>query len=223
MELTEIFAIVRKRISLILIITILSTVTVGVVSFFILKPQYKADISVIIGKPVTEGSQKTDTYNDLMMYQQMVKTYSILVKSRAVSQDVIDQLGLKIKVEELQTMVSATPQQNTEFLTITVKSGSAEEAVKIANQLAKSLKQVSYKVKNQDNVQLLDDAQFPDSPDKPKPILNMAIAFFLGLMASVGIAFLLEYMDNTIKSQEDIEKLLNIPVIGIIPEFKDEE
>lgn len=224
MELTEVINIIKKRISLILIITILATLTSAVVSLFILKPQYKVDMSVIIGKPQTAQTTgaTTDNYSDVMMYQQMVKTYSMFVKSRSVAQDVIDKLNLKFSVDELQSMVSATPQQSTEFLTITVKSSDPEQAVNIANQFAKSLKEVSKNIKNQDNVQILDDAQMPNSPDKPRPILNIAIAFFLGLMASVGIAFLLEYMDNTIKSQDELEKLLGIPVIGMIPKIDEE-
>ena len=223
MEISDFFSIIRKRKSLIIIITILATLTSAVLSYFVLKPQYKVDIQVLIGKPQSESSAKSqDSYSDLMMYQQMVKTYSILAKSRAVSDDVIKQLNLNMTVDVLQGMISATPQQNTEFLTITVVSNNPGEAVKIANQVAKSLKGVSETVKKQDNVQLLDDAQFPTKPDKPRPVLNIAIAFFLGLMISIGLAFLLDYMDNTVKTQEDIEKLTSLPVIGIIPVFKEE-
>lgn len=63
----------------------------------------------------------------------------------------------------------------------------------------------------------------PTSPSSPKPVLNMLIAFFIGLMVSVGIAFLLEYLDNTVKTQEDVEKLIGVPVIGIIPMVEGEK
>jgi capsular polysaccharide biosynthesis protein len=67
-----------------------------------------------------------------------------------------------------------------------------------------------------DNVQILDPAQLPEGPYSPKPRLNIAVAFFLGLMVSVGLAFLIEYLDTTVKTQEDIEKLIGVPVIGVI-------
>ena len=89
-------------------------------------------------------------------------------------------------------MVSVAPKGDTEFLTITVKSKDPKEAMDIANQLAKSLKYVSNDVKKADNVQLLDEAQVPIAPDSPNKRLNIAIAFFIGLMVSLGIAFLLE-------------------------------
>jgi capsular polysaccharide biosynthesis protein len=218
-ELQEYVQILKKRWQLILIITIAAAAVSAAVSFFIIKPTYKSDISVIIGKigTTTEAGSQSMNYNDVLMYQKLVKTYSELVKSRTVAENAISSLRLDIKPTELQQMISVSPKGDTEFLTISVKSKDAEQAMKIANQLAKSLKDVSITVKKMDNVQILDTAQLPVDPDSPKPMLNIAIAFFLGLMLSVGLVFLLEYLDSTVKTQDDIEKLLGIPVIGVIP------
>lgn len=224
MELHEYLNILKKRWSLIVVITLAATLISGVVSYFIIKPTYKSDISVIIGKQDTGDTKTTSqNYNDVMMYQKLVKTYSELVKSRTVAENAIQKLGLNMKAEQLQGMVSVAPKGDTEFLTITVKSKDAKLAMEIANQLAVSLKEVSLNIKKVDNVQILDPAELPTTPDSPKPKLNMAIAVFLGLMVSVGVIFLIEYLDNTVKSPEDIEKLLGIPVIGTIPVIVDAE
>jgi capsular polysaccharide biosynthesis protein len=215
MELQEYLSILKKRWILIVVITLLATLVSGVASYFVIKPVYKSDISVIIGKQ--DISTSTMNYNDVLMYQKLVKTYSELAKSRTVAEDTMDELGLNMSVGALQGMISVAPKGDTEFLTISVKSKDAKQAMEIANQLAKSLKEVSIRVKKMDNVQILDEAQMPTSQDSPKPMMNMAIAFFLGLMISVGVIFLLEYLDNTVKSQSDIEKLIDIPVIGTIP------
>jgi capsular polysaccharide biosynthesis protein len=71
---------------------------------------------------------------------------------------------------------------------------------------------------NVDNVTILTQAQIGEdpSPIEPKPALNMSIALVVGLMAGVGIAFLLEYLDNTIKTEQDIENQLGLPVLGAI-------
>ena len=217
MELMEYLLIIKKRILLVILITIGATVASGVLSYFVITPTYKSDISVIIGKIESKGDVQQSDYNDVIMYQKLVKTYSEFTKSRKVSEHVIKALNLNIEPNQLQEMVSVAPKGDTEFLTITVKSKDPSEAMIIANQLAKSLKFISNDIKKVDNVQILDEALEPTSPDNPKPKLNMAIAFFIGLMISLGIAFLLEYLDNTVKSQEDIEKLTGIPVIGIIP------
>lgn len=222
MELQEYLIILKKRWSLLVIITLLATLFSGVFSYFVIKPSYQSDISVIIQKEDNvDPKNASPNYSDVMMYQQLVKTYSEFVKSRKVAEDTIQKLGLDMKADQLLSMISVAPKGNTEFLTITVKSKDAEQAMKIANQLAKSLKEVSKEVKKSDNVQILDEAQMPTSPASPKPMLNMAIAFFLGLMISVGLIFLLEYLDNTVKNPEDIEKLLGVPVIGSIPMVQD--
>ena len=223
MELMEYFTIVKKRILLVILITIGATVLSGVLSYFVITPTYKADISVIIGKIENKTEVPQANYNDVIMYQKLVKTYSEFAKSRKVSEHVITALKLNMEPNQLQSMVSVEPKGDTEFLTITVKSKDPKEAMSISNQLAKSLKFVSNDVKKADNVQLLDEAQLPTVPDSPNPKLNMAIAFFIGLMVSLGIAFLMEYLDNTVKSQEDIEKLTGIPVIGIIPLTEDKK
>lgn len=220
MELSQYIDIIKKRLTLIVLVTLLFTLASALVSYFVIKPVYKANISVIIGKGNVSSSttaNTTENYNDLLLYQNSVKTYAILATSRKVADDVISKLSLDMQTQELISMISATPNANTEFLTLTVKARDKELAVKIANQLAQSLKEVSKTIKNQDAINLVDDAQMPTQPDSPKPLLNMAIAFFLGLMVSTGIVFLIEYLDNTIKSQDELEKLLGLPTIGLIP------
>lgn len=223
MELIEYFNIIKKRILLVVLITIGATVLSGVLSYFVITPTYKADISVIIGKVENKSEVPQTDINDVMMYQKLVATYSEFAKSRKVSEDVIKKLKLGITPNELQDMVTVQAKGDTEFLTLTVKSKDAKEAMVVANQLAKSLKSISNDVKKTDNVQILDEAEQPTVPDSPNPKLNMAIAFFIGLMISLGIAFLLEYLDNTVKSQDELEKLTGLPVIGVIPLTEDKQ
>ncbi|MDD7792765.1 YveK family protein [Clostridium sp. 'White wine YQ'] len=219
MELQEYIQLIKKRLLLIFLITLAAVFVSGVISFFVIKPTYQASISVDIGNNQVNTDKNTgnQNYNDVLMYQKLVKTYSIYAKSRAVAEDVVNELKLNKTPEELNNMITATPSSDTEFLTISVKSKSSDEAKDIANQVAKSLKTVTKKIKNVDNVQLVDDAVLPSSPISPKPFLNIGIAFILGIFISVGLVFLLEYLDNTVKDPDELEKLLELPVIGNIP------
>lgn len=217
MELKEYFHILVKRLKLIIIITLCFTIVSGLVSVFLIKPVYKSDISVIINQTKGDSANNAQNYNDLIMYQKLVKTYAEFAKSRMVGEHVIEGLNLDLKVTELQEMLTVTPKGDTEFLTLSVKASDPKLAQDITNQYAKSLKAVSAEVKKVDNVQLLDEAILPQGKDSPRVSLNIAIAFFLGLMVSVGLAFLLEYLDNTLKSKEDIERISELPVIGLLP------
>jgi capsular polysaccharide biosynthesis protein len=217
MELKEFLYIIRTRILLILYITLILTLITAVVSYFVIKPKYKADISVIIGKTEIQNNNSETTLNEVMMYQTMVKTYSKLTKSRVVAEDVIKKLNLKsMKSTDLISMITVTPDNDTQFLTITVVSKQPEQAVSIANQFAKSLKEVSTKANKVDVVELIDEAQLPIKIDSPRPVRNMAMAVFIGFMLSIGLVFLLGHLDNTIKTKEDVEKAIGFPVIGTI-------
>lgn len=216
MEIKEYINILKKRFMLIFIVTILCTFVSAIFSYLIVDPKYKADISVIIGKK-EDGQSTSYNYNDIMMYQKLVKTYSTIATSRTVIEDVKSKQNLDYTVEQIKSMISATPQGDSQLLTLTVESESPETSARIANQLAYSLKAISKDILNEDSVHILDEALIPTAPSSPRPMLNMLIAFFIGLMVSVGIVFLLEYLDNTVKTQEDVEKLIGIPVIGIIP------
>ena len=224
MELKEYLHILKKRWLLILSVTLTCVFVSAIVSFFLIKPTYQASISVVIGGNKEESSSNTNqTYNDVMMYQKLVKTYSEFVKTRSVAEDAIDKLNLDITPGALLGMISVAPKGDTEFLTITVKSKDAYEARDIANQVAKSLKAITKDIKKVDNVQLVDDALLPSGPVSPKPLLNIAIALILGLFVSVGIVFLIEYLDNTVKDTDELEKLLEVPVLGAIPMMEDKK
>ena len=72
------------------------------------------------------------------------------------------------------------------------------------------------------NVRVIEAVQLPENPVAPNKTINVAIAFLLGLMVSVGLVFLMEYLDNTFKNKENLERELNIPVLGVIPVVNEE-
>ena len=76
-----------------------------------------------------------------------------------------------------------------------------------------------------DNIHILSKAEVTDgqAPIKPQPLLNIAIAMVVGLMAGVGLAFLLEYLDNTVKNEQDVEKTLGLPLLGVIAQIDDSQ
>lgn len=226
MELKERFYIIKNRFILIFCITLGLTLITGILSYFVIKPVYKADISVMIGKTQSPVNNSASNYYDAMLYQTMVKTYAKLTNSRLVAEDVLKKLKLSsMKVSDLLAIVTVTPDTDTQFLTISVQSQEPVQAMNIANQFAISLKSVSSQLNKIDIVDIIDEAQLPAQKDSPKPVLNMAMAFLIGIIFSVGLVFLLEYLDNTIKTKEDVEKGAGLAVIGTLNlnEKKDNE
>ena len=216
LDLREIFEIIKKRLWLILIVTAASTLISGVLSYFVIPPTYEAETSIIIGKAPSTVDERIQ-YNDVLMYQKLVKTYSEIAKSRTVAEATSQKLDGLISPEALMKGISVTPQADTQIMVLKFQGKNPEEAANIVNTHAEVFIREAARLYPTGNVQIMDEAAVPESPVKPRPLLNMAIAFFLGIMVSLGVTFLLEYMDSTIKTEDDVEKYLGLPVIGIIP------
>ncbi|OPJ55325.1 YveK family protein [Alkalithermobacter paradoxus] len=217
-ELREYIDIIRKRIGMIAAITIVAIILSAVVSYFILDPQYETSTTLIVNKAYEEDRIN---HNDIILNQRLVSTYGEIVKSRAVLEKTIKDLKLENAYEQLEGSIKVTPVKDTQIMRITVSGKDPALIARIANTTAKNFINEVTRIMNIENVQVIDVAKIPKSPVKPRPSLNMAIAAVLGIMVGLFITFVLEYMDSTIKTPKDIERHLDIPVIGVIPSSKE--
>ena len=217
LDLRDFYYILKKRFKIIAIVTVACTLLTGILSFFIIKPTYESGATIIVGKP--QSSQKSNAqYNDVMMYQNLVKTYAQIAQSNAVMESASNKMKGSMSADQLKKVITITPQQGTQILEIKGQSKNPSQVVNMVNAVSNSFITESKRVfPTGGDIQIMDKPQFPDKPVKPKKVLNMAIAFFIALIGSIGFSFMIEYMDNTIKTEEDINKILGIPVIGIIP------
>lgn len=215
-SLKELFLTLKKRLGLIIVITALATATSGIVSYFVLTPIYQSSTQILVNQ--SKSDQQLYNAGELQTNLQLINTYNVIIKSPAILDKVIVKENLDMTAEALNGLVTVTSEQNSQVVNINVQNEDPERAALIANSIAMTFKEDIPKIMNVDNVSILTHAQLSDdpSPIKPQPALNMAIALVVGLMAGVGLAFLLEYLDNTIKTEQDIETLLNLPVLGAI-------
>ena len=219
-DLRELFFVLRKRIAIILLLVIFSVAASGIVSYFVLDKQYQASTTIIVGSSNAYYDNKELQLSDITMYQKLLKTFSEIAKSRMVSEKVIKDLSLSISPDALQKKITVTSVGDTQMMTIKVTDLDPQIAASIANKLANIFKSEVAQLMKVQNVEIIDPAVVPTSPIKPRPTLNMAIAFVLALMIGVGLAFLLEYLDHTVKTPDDVEKFLELPVLGTIPDVE---
>ncbi len=225
LDLRQYWDILRKRWLIVVALPLIAALSSGLISFLILKPVYQASTTLIVGKKASESLQAAGQmldYNVLMANQQLAKTYGTIAQSRTVEQNVLKELKLPMTVGQLNSQISINPVKSTEILEIQVTNGNPELAAKIANTMAQEFSKAVIEIKKVDSVSIVDTAVAPTSPIKPNKKLNVMIAFVVGLMASVGLVFLLEYLDNTVKTTNDVENLLGIPVLGLIPYYENE-
>jgi capsular polysaccharide biosynthesis protein len=220
MELKTYLGILRKRFLFILTLTSMSILLCFLLTKFFLINKYSSSISVLITNTSYQNSSDKNNISDMLMYQQLVQTYAEFSKTNIVSQDVINELKLPYSVEQLKSMITVNPKTNTEFLTLTIISDKKNELVPIANQFALSLKKVTKTIKSVDNVQIVDTASLPENLNGSSIIINTLIGLFVGLLFSITMSFLLEYLDTTVKNEDELSILLNVPVLGMIPNEK---
>ncbi|WP_413378001.1 YveK family protein [Alkalihalobacillus sp. 1P02AB] len=214
-SLQDIFSTLKRRIKLLLILPIIALVISGVVSYFVLTPIYSTSTEIL----VNQTSNEAYTHNDIRTNLELINTYSDIIKSPVILDDVIAELGLNQSAGSLKSLISVSSQNNSQVVTLTVQHENPATAVNIANTTALVFQDKIVPLMNVDNVNILSPAVLSESPSpiKPNPTLNMAIAFVVGLMAAVGLAFLLEYLDPTIKSEDELERLLELPLLGVVP------
>lgn len=220
LDLRDIFHIIKKGLWIIILITILFTAVSGVVSYFVLKPSYEASTKIIIGNTSKIVEEYGYDYSDVLMFQTLAKTYGEIAQSRTVAEIAARKLGQEVTPEEVSSKITVSTGTDTQIMEITAESISEEDARRTANALSEAFVEEAMRLLPAGNVKIMDRAMLPKYPVSPRPKFNMAIAFFLGLVVSFGIIFIKEYMDNTIKTEEDINRFLNIPVIGVIPQYK---
>jgi len=214
LDLRELFNIIKKRIWMIIVVTLLTTLIAAVVSVFFISPTYESSVCIIVGKQ--DGKEITS--QDITMYQNLMQTYQNIASTNKVAQAASGKVGGNLDAKDLLKRTKVTAKTGTMILNIAVDSNTAAQAYKEVQAYADSFVARATELIPEGNVKIMDNAELPVSPVKPNVKLNIAIGFLAGLIVSAGIAFILEFMNNTIVTKEDVEKYLGISVIGIIPE-----
>jgi len=215
LELRDFISIIWRRIWLLVTMITLSLGVSGIFSYFILQPEYETFATLLVGKP--DNYQGETAYSNLVLNEKLVRTYGEIAKSKSVISTVINNLKLSTTYESLQQKINIAIVTDTEIIRIEVVDKDPVQAVIIANEFSNVLIERIQELMKIDNIQIIDQADIPNKPVKPRPVLNMAIAVSLASLAGLIIVFLLEYLYNKIKTSADIEKYLGLQVIGTVP------
>lgn len=217
-KLQEIIDALKKRWRVVVLIALGITISTAFVSFFLIKPKYEASTKVFVGK---ESSNKIQEYtsNDVQMYQQLLKTYSDVILTKDFIESAIEGENIAITKEMVLSNLKVTPKTGTQILEIKYLSFDKKEAKKIAEKVTNEFIIVSTKLISNANVQIIENASLPEKPVSPNKILNISIALLIGIIIGVGVAIILDFKDTTYSCKEDLEKEIDLPVLGVIPKF----
>ena len=214
-SLGEILEVLKKRWKMILIITLLATLVSGLVSFFLISPKYEASTKLFIGKEA--GAEKGYDQSEIAMYQKLMKTYSEAIKTRDLVGRAIKSANSNLTEDEVFEKLTVVTVADTQILQIKINDKNPNMAATMVQAITNEFVTTSKVLVPNGNIKVIESVKVPETPVSPNKKMNIAIASLLGLMVSVGISFLLEFLDNTYKNREQLENELGIPVIGTIP------
>ncbi|AXF55318.1 YveK family protein [Salicibibacter kimchii] len=222
-SLREIFETLKKRWRMIASITIGAVILSAIMSYFIMTPQYEATTQLLVNQGQEEQQGGSLDVGDIDTNVELINTYSVIIQSPAILDLVIERADTdrSYTYSQLESQVDVQPEGESQVVAVSVTDPDPRAAVTLVNAIANVFQDEVETIMNIDNVSILatPDLGQVQSPVSPQPTLNMAIAFVVGLMAAVGLAFLLEFLDNTIKDEDDVEKELGLTALGSIPEI----
>ncbi len=214
-SLKEIFVLLKKRTVMILSLIISFAAIAFIVSYFLVTPTYTAKASVVVNQ---EDVDVTALNTAIQSNISLINTYKIVMTSPVILDEVANDMNLSLSSTQIAEKLEVTSEADTQIITVTATDTSQAKAAELANTTVEVFQNEIPELMNLENVKPLSLAETVDNPSPASPniLLNTAIAMVLGAMVGIGLAFLLEYLDNTVKTETDIEKKIGIPVIGSI-------
>jgi capsular polysaccharide biosynthesis protein len=215
-DLIKILETLKSRVRFIIILTFSITVLTGIISYFFINPVYEAYTQILVNQPPSEGEAYTST--EVETSRELIETYNMIITSPRIMDPTMEELGIEGAGNDLKEQINVSGEGESQVLRITVEDGSQAGAAEIANTLAEVFQEEVSQIMNIDNVSVLALAEVQETPSpvSPNTALNMGLAFILSLGLGIGVSIFLEFLDNTIKSEAEIEAELHIPVLGLI-------
>lgn len=213
-DLKELFTFVKSKIGLLIAITAGVCIIGCIYGLFIQKPMYQSDTTVILS-----SAEGTVTQSDVTLNKNLVDTYAEIVKSRRVLDQVITELSLDMTYETLSSKISVTAVNNTEIIRIAVTDKDAKKAKNIANITANYFTKEVVDLYNMNNVDILDEAIEAKKPYNINIGKQIVIYFMLGFVLAAGVLFVIYYFDRTVKSIEQVEQKIKLPILGGVQEY----
>ena len=203
-DLRKIFAMLKKKIAIIIVVALIGAVVSGCITNFLIKPKYTSSVSFYVNNNNDNlvGSSGTISSSDLDASEKLVNTYIVVVKSNTFLSKVADKLGNGITASQIKKMMSCSAIENTLAFQVNITELSPQEIVRVL------------KV---GGVEVIDYASVPVKPSSPNLKKNILIGFAVAFVVAFAVCFIKELFDTRIMSESDLTRDFDIPVIGTVP------
>lgn len=214
-NLSEIFAIIKRHIVKIVVVAALSAVAIFLYTKVFVPKQYVSSGKMIVNNRRNEGTSITN--DEINSAQGLTEVYSIVIKSDPIMNRVIENLSLDVSTRELQSMITVSSVNGTQVMNISARSLDPALSAKIVNEVLKIAPEDIVEKVEAGSVNIISEAVVNPVPVAPNATRNASLVAVAIGMAMAGVYILFDLMDKSLKSPEDIERVLGYPVLGIIP------
>lgn len=204
----------KKYVLVIVVVAFVLIIGVFIYDKSIKKPLYTTYTTIILTKSNETQTGTTITQNDILLNQKLVETYSKIIKSKLVLEQVISETGVTYTAEELSENVSVEAYENTEMLKISVTDQDPELAANIANSIAQVFSGEIAKIYQINNISVVDVAVTPEEVSNNTLKRDLLIALFISIFGTIGVVFVVYYFDDTVKLTDDLEEEIGMPVVA---------
>ena len=215
-DLWGLFQILLKNWLWILLSTLGCAILGLLITMFLITPKYRAEATMIVN--TRQDQTATVTNDQITSAQKLVDTYSIIIRSRRVIDPIMEELNIEDDYEDFVVDITVESVDSTQVMSIQVENKNPEVALQVVQEIIDRAPGAIISTVEAGSVNVVSEpyvnSEVPVSPSKLK---NTAIAAFIGLFVSSGAFLLIAFLDNTFKSEEDIQKQLGLVTIGIIP------
>lgn len=223
-DLIELMKAIFKKWWLLVGLFIIGVMIANYYSSHFVVPVYQAQATVFMGKEPTEEEVKGIGISvaAFQLTNQLVNDYEQMLRTRQIAEPIIKKMNLNMSVGTFTNNLFISPVQESRFAYVGFVHPDPQVAANVANELSKQLSVVAKQIVGFDNISIIDQAVVPSYPIGQSTMMNAAVAGFVGLIIGFLIIILLLLMNNKIQKEEDIEKLIGLPVLGVIPKLKGE-
>ena len=214
----ELFVLLKRYLFAIVIAGIVGGIGMFCTCRFLIAPTYEASAKMIVNSRVEQTGNMTN--DQITSAQKLVDTYAIIIRSQPVLEPVIETLKLSMDVEELAEEVTDTSVNDTQVMQIAVRSRDALQALHIVEEIVKICPPMIIEAVEAGSVKTIEPAHLQNEPVAPHTNLFTLLAAFLCMFAVVAYAIARHLFDNTYKSEADLRNDLQLPVLGVIPDYE---
>lgn len=218
----ELLQVVRRRLWLVVLLALLMSGAAMAYSLLLQTPKYEATIKILVGQASGNPDTRSSLGDEVQGLLQLTGTMAEAVDTRSVADRVITELNLTTTPQEFSLNLNAQQIPETQFVEVTYADPNPAQAQQIANTTGEEFSQKVSEVSPSANAvtaTVWERAELPETPSSPRPLLYGLLAFSFGAMIGVSLAFLLEYLDDSWRSAEEVEKVSGLFVLGAIPQF----